>query len=315
MAVLPANNPNMSFMNISPGLSLRQKALPALPKTLSLTDDPIFKNLYADNEATLRHFLETQDALHRDDLKDLFRFVEANGEPGVSVQYANIPVLLTAMKTFLGSSKDGQKLSTYFRGVLYTRGRYVVTTAELMAFDIVVKMTQALFVFDNDKQLYNHICMVIPEAPLLINRYTGHQLKFFDEFATENRKRLFDANADAITKLVALKTSKEFYRKLSQLYKAHEIHEAKLTDIRKRDALRKAERKLRAQATRARNEAGLPRQMGMHGLTPLTPQVGQVVVDYVEEVSEEFFPREDDQAWSEEHMVGGFSFKVIIPFH
>ena len=39
-------------------------------------------------------------------------------------------------------------------------------------------------------------------------------------------------------------------------------------------------------------------------LTELTAHVTNAVVDFVEEISEDFFPREDPDAYSEEQMVG-----------
>ena len=113
----------------------------------------------------LRHFLDSHDALSRDNLSSLFEYVKHKGEPGPRVNYENIAYSLTAMRNFLGESGRGKLLVSYFRAVLRDHGGYIVTTAEVLAYEIVVNMIQALFVFNNDQQLYNHICTIFPEAP------------------------------------------------------------------------------------------------------------------------------------------------------
>jgi hypothetical protein len=314
-STFPTIAANGFFIDSSPGLPIRQRTSPGssppafipLPAPsaapTSLIEDPVFKVLYADNPTNLRHFLETQAALERADLKDLFKYVESRGEPGARIQYANIPWMMKAMRPFLDTSGQGAKIIKYYREVLRIRGNYILTTAEMLAYEIVVKMTQALFIYGNDKQLRSHICRVVPEAQLLIRRYNEYEISFFNLSFNTQRLAHQHANAVAIRDLLNLKESEDFSRKHRQLLKANETHETKLRELRQRSAKRKAERKAKLQALRERNDAGLHRQMGMSGLTPLTLPVAEAVVDFVEGISTEYFPHADQNVYSEEHLV------------
>ncbi len=79
-----------------------------------------------------------------------------------------------------------------------------------------------------------------------------------------------------------------------QLINAHKVHESKLAAVRQRAAKDKAEREAMVSGVRARNDAGIVRQMGMAGLTAHTQQVENAVVEYVQDVSSECFPRVDE---------------------
>ena len=314
--------PNPSFMTSSadlPNLPLRQRGrtstlAPGAPqKPKSLIHDSVFKAIYADNEKALTHFLTTKEALARGELGNLFNLVKKRGEPGPIVEYDNIPLLLSAMRNFLKGTVHGEKLVSYFREVVRIRGCYVVTTAEMLAYEIVYKMIKALFIFGNDQELWTHICKVVSEAPNLCSPYTPNEVAYFKMMATFKRQELEDANIAAVTQLVSLLQNKEFDRKHNQLIKANELHEFKLREIRKRMAKSKADHKAKVQAIRARNNAGLRRQMGMNGLTELNPHVSNAVVDYVEELSAEYFPHEDENVFSEEHLVSeSYSVMTLI---
>ncbi|EXJ54406.1 hypothetical protein A1O7_09745 [Cladophialophora yegresii CBS 114405] len=302
----------MSFSNISPSLPLRQRVPDAPAKPSSLVDDPVFNLLYAGNETTLRQFLENPTPLTRDDnLANVYRYVKAKGEPGPRVQYDHLPYSLSAMRNFLQGSSHGKQLLSFFKGVLQTQGGYIVTAAEMAAFEIFVKMTEALFIHRNDNRLREHVISVVPEAQYTMPTYTGHERQFFHMYSTNMLQQLRDANATATRNLLDLKNSKEFARKHRQLLKANELHESKLSEIRRRAAKRKAEHKAKLQRARARNDATLNRQMGMAGLTSHTPHVERSVVEYVQDTTGEFFPRFDDgEANGEELMLDslGLSF-------
>ncbi|ETI20501.1 hypothetical protein G647_08538 [Cladophialophora carrionii CBS 160.54] len=295
----------MSFSSSSPSLPLRQRVPLTPAKPSSLVDDPIFNLLYAGNETTLRHFLVDCHPLTRNDnLANVYRYVKARGEPGPRVQYDHLPYSLSAMRNFLLGSSQGKQLLSFFKGVLQTQGGYIVTTAEMVAFDIFVKMTEALFIHCNDRQLREHVISIVPEAQYTMPTYTGHERQFFNMYAATMRQQLCDANAAATRNLLELKNSREFARRHRQLLKANELHESKLSEIRRRAAKRKAEHKARAQRARARNDAALNRQMGMAGLTSHTPHVERSVVEYVQDTTGELFPRFDDgEANSEELLV------------
>jgi hypothetical protein len=299
---------NMSFINSTPSLPLRQRVLPTAAKPSSLVDDPIFNLLYAGNETALRHFLQQWTPFTREDnLDNVYRYVKARGEPGPRVQYDRIPYCLSAMRNFLQGSSHGKQLLSFFKGVLQIQGGFIVTTAEMVAFEIFVKMTEALLIYRNDNRLHEHVLSIVPEAQDFMPTYTVDDRQFFDMYAANMREQLRDANATAIGNLLELKNSKEFARKHRQLLKANELHESKLSDIRRRAAKRKAEHKARLQRARARNDAGLNRQMGMAGLTAHTPHVERSVVEYVQDTSDEFFPRFDTrEANSEELLVSDF---------
>ncbi|KAJ9613974.1 hypothetical protein H2200_002110 [Cladophialophora chaetospira] len=299
----------MSFEHSSPSLTLRPKAPTSVLEPLSLVDDTIFKLLYAGNETNLRVFLSTRTPLDsNDNLSSLYRHVKDSGEPGPSIQYDNIPYSLSAMRKFLQDSVQGKQLLSYFAKLLRVQGGFMVKTAEMLAFDVYVKMVRALHINQNDKKLREHIINIVPEARYTITAYTAQEKEVFEFYAGMTRQHLQDAAAIATTELVQFKTSKEFPRRYRQLIKAHEVHESKLAEVRHRVAKKRGDRKAKIANARARNEAGQVRQMGMSGLTPHTAHVEQSVVGYVAQTANEFFPHfgEEEEANSEDPMLEPF---------
>jgi hypothetical protein len=240
----------------------------------------------------------------RENLLKLFDYVKTLEEPGVAFAYDVLPISLGAMRIFLIESPAGKQLLSYYKNLLQVQGKYIVTRSEELAFDLVVKMTRSFFTRQDDPQLTDHILAILPEAAETIVPYTENERRFFEIWASGVKERLKEKCAKATSELVTLKSSEEFSRKHRQLLKAHEVHEAKLAEFRRRDAYRKNEREAKLRSIRGRNNQTIRRQMGMNGMTSHTPHVEQSVVDYVQETSNDFFPHADNEdVGTEEQMV------------
>ncbi|OQU98308.1 hypothetical protein CLAIMM_04113 [Cladophialophora immunda] len=169
-----------------------------------------------------------------------------------------------------------------------------MATAQLVSFELYVKLTYALFISRDDKKLLDHFIKVIPGALSKVANYSNVDRASFDTLLNLEKNRLQEASFSAADSLFNFKVSKEFYHTHGKLLTAIEVHEAKLEELRERAARRKAERQARIQAAYTRNSATLNRQMGMAGMTPHHPQVEASVCQYTKEIRNEFFSFNED---------------------
>ncbi|EXJ69463.1 uncharacterized protein A1O5_07499 [Cladophialophora psammophila CBS 110553] len=282
--MLPYKFPNMSSTTT---LTLPLRTAP--PKSVTL--DPYFTLLYEDNKKALKHFLDNKVPLPVNDILATPRLVEylLSKEPGPKVQYENLRPALTAIRSFLLSSPGGKKLLAFYKHLLKVQGRWLMTTAELIGFELYIKLTHALFISRDDKKLLAHFVKVIPGAVSKVANYTDIDRATFDALLNLEKNRLQEASTTATDNLFNFKVSKEFYHTHGKLLTAIEIHEAKLEELRERAARRKAERQARIRAAYAANAVTFSRQMGMAGMIPYHPQVEASVCQYAKEICEEFF--------------------------
>ncbi|KIX96184.1 uncharacterized protein Z520_07962 [Fonsecaea multimorphosa CBS 102226] len=282
--------PDMSSNTTTLTLALRA----APPKSVTL--DPYFTLLYEDNKKALLHFLHHKAALPVQDMLGTPRFVEylLSKEPGPKVQYANLRPALSAIRSFLVSSHGGKKLLAFYKHLLQVQGRWLMAAAEFVGFELYVKLTRALFITRDDKQLLAHFMKVIPNALSKLANCSNVDRASFEAQVNVEKTRLQEASVAAADSLFNFKVSKEFYYTHGKLLTAMEVHEKKLQELRERAVRRKAERQARIQAAYARNSATLSRQMGMTGMTPHNPQVEASVFQYTKRIRDEFFSFGED---------------------
>lgn len=257
----------------------------------TLTLDPIFSLLYEDNEKNLKHLIDNKAPLPLHDVVHNSEFMEylLNKEPGPKVEYANLRPALTAMRAFLIMSPHGKKLLAFYKHLLQLQGRWAVAVAEMLTFNIYLKLTQVLYIDRDDKKLMAHIIKLVPDAAFKIATYTTGDRRQFSMMVKSEKDRLLKETRAAAENLFNLKVSNDFWNQHGKLVAAIEHSEKKLQESRERHARRKHERLQRVLAAQARNEATLSRQMGMAGMTPHLPHVENSVCEYTRELREDYF--------------------------
>ncbi|OAP55283.1 hypothetical protein AYL99_10256 [Fonsecaea erecta] len=282
--MLPPKEPNTSSTTTTFTLPLR--AAPAK----SLTLDPYFTLLYEDNKTALHHFLHDKAPLPVKDILATPRFVEyvLSKEPGPKVQYENLRPALTAIRSFLLSSSGGKRLLAFYKHLLQIQGRWLIATAELVGFELYVKLTHALFISRDDKKLLAHFVEVIPDTVSKVADYSTLDKASFDSLFASEKSRLQEACFTATDGLFDFKVSRAFYHSHGKLLTAIEIHEAKLQELRERAERRRAERQARIQAAYARNSATVYRQMGMGARLTHTPHADASICEYTKRIFDEF---------------------------
>ncbi|OAG37078.1 hypothetical protein AYO21_08726 [Fonsecaea monophora] len=257
----------------------------------SVTLDPYFTLLYEDNKRSLQHFLDNKAPLPGKIVLATPRFVEylLSKEPGPKVQYENLRPALSAIRSFLVSSPGGKKLLAFYKHLLQLQGRWLMATAELVSFELYIKLTHNLFISRDDKKLMAHCIKVIPDALSKVANYSNVDRATFDTILNLEKNRLQEASSTAADILFNFKVSKDFYLTHGRLLTAIEVHEAKLEELRVRAARRKAERQARIQAAYARNSSPFSQQIGMVGMTPVHPHVEASISQYAQAIRDEFF--------------------------
>ena len=312
--VLPSKNSRMSSTTTAPTFNLALRTSPPKPRP-SLVDDPIFVMLYANNLANLRHVINNKTPLPRKAVLENAKLVEyvQSQEPGPAVQYENIRPALSAVRSFLVTSHQGKQLLSFFKKVLQVQGLYITTSAEVLAFEIFVKLYHSYFIAHNDQKLIDHVQKIVPEARYVSFTCTNADLTYFDMFVATERPRFHGACSTANDNILKMKCSKEFLYMHGRLLTTIEMHEAQLKKARDREIRRIAERRARAQAAFIQNGYGLNRQMGTAGLTAHTQHVEDSVVEFTRETRYEFFPSEGNgEVYSEEPTFGKLLLSQIV---
>lgn len=261
----------------------------------SLTLDPVFSLLYEDNEKGLTRLLDNKSPLLRAEILRNKPFMEylMTKEPGPKVEYQNLRPALTALRSFLIVSPQGKKLLEFYRHLLQLQGHWAIATAEMLAFDMYVKITQSVYIDRADDKLMSHITKLVPTAAEKLAKHGAFDHGQFDMILVEERARLGEASRDAAEKLFNLKVSQDFWGQHGKLVAAIEHSEKKLQEIREKTLRRKREHEARRRAAYASNEALRDRQMGMAGMTPHSPQVERAVVGWVKDVKDDYFSFND----------------------
>ncbi len=83
----------------------------------------------------------------------------------------------------------------------------MITSAEVLAFEVHYKMHRILFASQNDQRLREHIINLIPGAQQFMKVYPAEYHQFFEDHATNAREKLYEANNAASTELYEMKVS------------------------------------------------------------------------------------------------------------
>lgn len=274
----------------------------------SVTLDPIFSLLYENNKPALTHLINNKAPLPLKDVISNGPFMEyiLSKETGPKVEYKNLRPALTAMRGFLIMSPTGKKLLEFYRQLLQLQARWAIAFAEQAAFEIWKTLTQVLYIDRHDTQLMAHITHYVPDAQHKIATCTVGNRDQFNMMVVGEQTRLRNKTREANHALHSFKSASAFWTEHGRLVAAIEHCEKKLKEIRHRNAQYKREQEVRVRAAYARNEANLRRQMGMAGMTPHPPNVGEQVVDWVTDVKNDYFNFSDSDnyfAFSEDSSV------------
>lgn len=259
----------------------------------SLTLDPIFSLLYEDNEASLTHFINNKAPLPLVGVTNDPTVMDylLTKEPGPKVEYKNLRPALAALRPFLAANANGKKLMLFYKTLLQLQGRWAIAAAEMVTFDLYVKLYQSLFIDRDDKKLVDHIVKVIPDAAYKLATHTGGTREQFQKMIKSEKERLVTNTRAAAEKLFDFKVAKDFYIYHGKLVAAIEHSEKKLKACREKLIRRKreaAERRAAAiAAAQEHNEAFHDSQMGMAGAIPIEPHVESRLNDWTKQMAKE----------------------------
>ena len=257
----------------------------------SLVVEPAFTLLYEDNHQALKHLIDNKTPLPLQNVVQNPNFMSfiLEKERGPKLEYDNLRPVLSAMRPWMLASTNGQKLMDFYRTLLRLQGKWAVAAAEMITFDIYVKLIQVLYIDRDDDKLLTHIHKHFPNAQNKIASFTISDRQQFNVLITTEKDRLAKQTWTAADALFSFKTSDHFLTQHSKLVATIEYYEKKLKELRDKTARRRREHIAKRMAARSLNEATVNRQMGMSGMVPHAPYVERSVEEYVNEMRERYF--------------------------